>query len=245
MRDKPTMTIWFCLVVSLTLLFSTSGALPVSKYVAVKQIPLKQLFHTKSDWRVTAYQATGPDASTGDVPAKICFARSGGRDDCTFITRRDEDDTLVFNHQTVNELRIVALTSKQNGILLSAQFSGGGSGLLNQIAIWSYERTGDYFQRILTLSLTEQGSYQLVATGPLQGDAISADYIWEDGESHFDAHRYAISVNHYTGSGPHGHILQYVTRRKYGGEDSSGGGVDVIKEELPRVNTLLRNLYAH
>jgi len=237
-------TIQLCHVVSLTLLLSTSSASPASAYVAVKQIPLKQLFHTQSDWRVTAYQASGPDASTGDVPAKICFSRTGGTDDCTFITRRLDDDTLVYNHQTVNELRIVALTSKQDGVLLSAQYSGGGSGLLNQIAIWSYDRSGDYFERVLTLSLTDSGSYQLVNAGPLEGDAISADYVWEEGESHFGSHRYRMSVNRYIGSGPHGHILQYVTRQKYPGADSSVDP-EVIRHELPRISDLLRRLYGH
>jgi len=238
------MTIRLCLIASLATLFATSSSLPAEKYLAVKQLALKQPFHTKSDWNVTAYQATGPDAFEGDIPVKICFSR-GGHEDCTLITSRAEDGTLVFNHQTVSELTVVELTPKENGVLLNAQFSGGGSGLLNQIAIWSYERTGDYFQRILTMSLTEQGSYQLIATGPLQGDAISADYVWDQGEAHFDGHRYAISVNHYIGSGPHGEILRYVTRQKYGGENSLGGRVKVINAELPRINQLLRNLYGH
>jgi len=213
-------------------------------YKVVKSIPLKSHFATHSDWVVTAYQAqqsSDPD-SIGDDPAKLCFSRlNDKRDDCTKITSgMPNNPGFLYNYQTVRQLGIVPLKAGIQAIEFQAEFSGGGSGLGEQISIWTYDQKGDSFWPALTITSNESIQCKVISTGPLAGYVISADAVWQSdkGEAHFDAHQFEISVYRLSGQF-YLKVLTYLTTQKYGGEGERNQ-TDAIGGEMTRIRSLLK-----
>jgi len=211
-------------------------------YKVAKTIALKPHLATRSDWVVTAYQAQPPadPDSIPDDPAKLCFSRGRDeREDCTKITSgMPNDPGDLFNYQTVKRLDIVPLKTGVRALEFQAEFSGGGSGLGEQISLWTYSQKGDSFWPALTITSNESLQYKIVSTGPLAGYVISADAAWQSGEAHFAAHQFEITVYRLSGQF-YLKVLSYLTTQKYGGEDE-GKPTDAIGGEMPRIRSLLK-----
>lgn len=253
MRRSAALSIAYtgCLASILTMFAYSAGGVPngngVPHYKTVARLNLSSAFNTKTPWVASALQATGEDASEGGNPAKLCF-RGGApsRDNCTSITKRAENDPLSFAFQTPKELRVVAISKSEKAVLFDAQFWGGGSGTLEQVSLWTYDRFGDSFASDLTFEITGLGMYRVEATGPLEGSVITADCLWAEGETHFGAHRFTVSVYANLKTAGYVKVLEYLTDRKYPGEDSpnfSPSNADVIGHEYPKIQSLIRRLY--
>jgi hypothetical protein len=210
----------------------------------VRSIPLKSHFATRSDWVVTAYQAQQPSDpdSMGDDPAKLCFSRtSDKRNDCTKITSgMSNDPGFQYNYQTVKRLGIVPLKKGVQALEFQAEFSGGGSGLGEQISLWTYDQKGDSFWPALTITSNESIQCKVISTGRLAGYVISADAVWQSdkGEAHFDAHQFEITVYRFSGQF-YLEVLTYLTTQKYGGEGEANP-TDAIGGEMTRIRSLLK-----
>ncbi len=232
----PVILFFFCLLPVLTAL-----AQPVH-YREVERLPLRQEFATQRDWHVAAFQPEGAsspddDPRTGETPAKLCFWYEEEKkfDLCTdSITAYANADT-IFRHQTVTELSVLA---EPHVIKFAAQFSGGGSGWLNQISFWRFDRNRDTFQKAGQITLTEQGEYEWLEHNPQRSVLVTADARWDEGETHFSAHKFYIQIYRLTAQDGLKKTLSYISQSKYPGLDEVDE-VDVISHETAEIKRRL------
>lgn len=228
----PVILFFFCLLPILS-----APAQPVH-YREVEKLPLRQEFVTQRDWHVAAFQPEGisspdDDSRIGETPAKLCFWYEEEKkfDLCTdSITAYANADT-IYRHQTVTELSVLA---EPHVIQFAAQFSGGGSGWLNQVSFWRFDRNRDTFQKAGQITLTEQGEYKWLEGGPQQRVLVAADAQWGDGETHFSTHKFHIQVYQFTARDGLKKTLNYITQSKYPGLDEVEE-VDVISHETDEI----------
>lgn len=219
-------------------------------FEAVKTLPLQEPFATKSAWNITAYQAAGEPARTGDTPARICFWKPPSDDgkDCTSLTsvgriteNQPSYDTLVY--QSVTNVSVVPLThtpKPQMAVKLEATMFYGGSGSATQVSLWTYDPDLDQFHSILALAVPNLGEVRLFDDGPLAGDIVTAEYVWGAGETHYEPHHYWIELKRFNPvSGHYDNVLSYLTSGKYDGE---GKDIEVVQRELPQIQLLLRSI---
>jgi len=214
---------------------STCLAASAPDYTSVKSI------HFPSGWTATAYQAPRPknDYDTGDTPAKLCFSnRSHRHDSCTKITS-SSTNSILLNYQTVKKLEVVQIAADTKALLFQAEFWGGGSGYAEQVSLWLFNPTSQYWDSALVISTNEMGQYKLLSSGALAGTVITADPIWafDEGESHFSAHRYEISVYRFKAQ-DYAKMLTYRTKQKYNDEEDEKTS-DVIAGELTNIRSIL------
>jgi hypothetical protein len=209
----------------------------------VKTLDLQNDFGTASDWHVTAWQSASQDFATGDMPARLCFwiSRAEQEKNCTAITSALPDDTLVYPYQSVRELEVARPDrARPSAALLKfdARYSGGGSGWLDQISFWKYDRRTDGFEPALRVTLTEQGEYRLFDQGKLAGTLVTAEAVWQGDETHFAPHRFYIEVYRYDAKAGYVKMLGYLTALKYPGLDDVEK-IDVIRHEIPGIVELM------
>lgn len=229
----------FCLC-----LFSIPALAEAVFYREVKTLPLQQEFATQKNWHVTAYQPEGEvspdeDPRIGDVSAKLCFWFASNEKNmrCTLITSALPNSDMIYHYQTVRELSIV---SKPHLIKFDAEFSGGGSGKLNQISFWRYDQVLDSFEPAGLIMLTEQGEYRLFDRDALKGVLVTADAHMQGEETHFSPHQFYIQI--YQVKSPSGWIktLGYVTQSKYPSLDDADE-IDVISREILEIERRLKS----
>ncbi|MBI3675716.1 MAG: hypothetical protein HY243_03770 [Proteobacteria bacterium] len=210
----------------------------------ITALALQKAFGTKSDWRVTAYQAGRDAEKMGDTPAKLCFASPRFKDpDCTFA-QYSYPSGPVLNHQTVIETKVVAIAPKQKAVLFEAEFDGGGSGRAYRIGLWAYDGKSDRFFEELTFMISDQGIYKVYPDGPMAGYVLVADAVWTPGEAHFGRHRYDISLYKMSSDQSYERILEYITPQKFAGaDDPPDVPIDIFAREMPRILRLLKDIY--
>jgi hypothetical protein len=153
-----------------------------SRYVEAKTIALRQAFHTKRNWHVTAYKAVGDDAETGDLPVKICFWFDPSAEDKDCVAVGDRE----YPHQNLAEFGIVPLVSDPplSGVLVNTFFSGGGSGIAREVSISTYDPENDVFSQLISLTLNEISEYRIFSSGTLAGSIVTASGLWQQDEGH-------------------------------------------------------------
>ena len=135
------------------------------------------------------------------------------------------------------------LSLKYGGSLVffSAQFSGGGSGTLDSLAILRYESDGKIVNLLPFVGVTNQSdravwSIPEVSSFPI---LVTADFYWLDGETHFSPHFYTVSAYHFDAlSSQYMKAFSYRTSKKYPGLDD----VDQIHVLEPERAEILRRL---
>jgi hypothetical protein len=181
-----------------------------------------------------------------ECPAKLCFSYdSVGHEQECFEAEIIIDKTS-YKFQLVNNLSIISLSKGQNtenGILFIAEYFGGGSGTLSLISIWIYSIEEKKFVNILPkVTITEQGEYKiLMANGDKEESIfVIADYILGKGETHFDPHRYKISIYQYNIKNSAFNLLaEYVTTSKYKSLNYSNKA-DIINYELDKIKKYIK-----
>lgn len=218
-------------------LASVSVPIESDQYKEIKTLPLRQEFGTAKDWRVTAWQAKGDEAATGSVPAKVCFWKpeDNKNGQCTQITSALPNSETAYQYQTVKELSVAPMPHL---VKLVTEFSGGGSGSLNQVSFWRYDKSSDSFENAGLVTLTEQGEYKLFNQGALKGLLITADADWQPGETHFSPHRFYIQIYKFVPEAGYVKTLGYLTHSKYPSLDDTDK-IDVITHEVPKIGRLL------
>jgi hypothetical protein len=112
-------------------------------------------------------------------------------------------------------------------IFFSSMFSAGGSGTLTRLAVLRYQGAGNA-QQIVNLmpfvAATNVSEFAMwtVPTASPYPILVHADFVWGDGEAHFDPHFYTVEAWKFDpGTGLYGKTFQYQTSQKYSGGDSS------------------------
>jgi len=119
----------------------------------------------------------------------------------------------------------VAKLNEKDLVLVTATFSGGGSGELTNVALLE-QRSSEFVNLLPVVQLTNQSEYKLWSLPQLSALPIlaTADFVWDfkSEETHFAPHHYSVNV--YAFDPKLARYLQrvhYVTPKKYPGLDDS------------------------
>jgi hypothetical protein len=214
-------------------------------YAEVRRLDLQGPFHTKAPWVVYALAPTGPDAATGGKPVKVCFQQTpAAKPDCTAFTSTGDNSRARWNDSApaADGLKIEDLAPGVKGVVAKATFSGGGSGTLTQTVVWTF--SGGVFEGFYPTStdkITNLAETRRIASGPMAGYYLTADFVWGEHETHWDPHRFTIDAYKLDRGGGYLKVLSYVTTAKYPAERQSEDYV--IDRELPRLKRFLTVLY--
>jgi hypothetical protein len=112
-------------------------------------------------------------------------------------------------------------------IFFSSMFSGGGSGTLTRLAVLRYQGASNAAQIVNLMpfvAATNVSEFAMwtVPTASPYPVLVHADFVWGDGEAHFDPHFYTVEAWKFDpGKGLYGKAFQYQTSQKYSGGDST------------------------
>ena len=127
-------------------------------------------------------------------------------------------------------------------VLFSAQFSGGGSGTLDSLAILRYESAGKVVNLLPFVGVTNQSDHAMwhvpqASNFPI---LVTADFIWTDGETHFAKHFYTVSAYRFDDQkDQYIKAFSYRTSKKYAGLDETDQ-VNVLSSERENILRRLR-----
>lgn len=127
-------------------------------------------------------------------------------------------------------------------VFFSGRFSGGGSGMLERVAVLRYTADGrieNLMPEVTATDVADRAMWNLPAVSPYPV-FVRADFIWGDGEDHFGQHVFGVdgwtfdpAIHQYR------KVFSYRTQRRYarGGDDDD----QVLKAERDEI---LRRLKA-
>ena len=215
-------------------------------YIEFKTLNLKSTFKLKKDWHLTLWQDKRlNDDQASSEAARYCFwyeKSKKEKDAVSIVSGSDFDVSINYPHQSVDVLELTKIQGAENGIILKATFSGGGSGRLSRNEVWVYDSGLGEFKKALCLNLTEQGQIRLISAGALAGTFIAADAHWGTDESHFEPHYFTIQLYKFDkGANSYIKLLEYLSAKKYDSLDS--GAINVIEPELPAIQKNLKAIY--
>ena len=175
---------------------------------------------------------TDENGCSGNHPAQLCFDHPGAQD-CYALPN---DKNFIFGLGP--KAQPIGKWKNQPLILLSATFSGCGSGTLTEFALLT-SINGKIKNLLPRIELTDQSEYRLWNLPPVSKlpVLVTADFVWDfnAGETHFGSHHYRVAAyvfNPYTG----GYVqrVSFVTARRYSGEDASEP-IRVLASEKPKI----------
>jgi len=213
------------------------------EYRESKKIDIPTTKGMTGNWRAIAYEANVEELSDTDFPAKLCFYSDDGEttQHCFKGIAARTDGT--WNCQFVQDLSVTPIFQKkypQEGVLFVSMFNGGGSGALSLITLWVFNEQAKQFVNILpVLTITNLGEYKILHDrgDRLDETLVIADFIWAEGEAHFDEHKYEIRVYRYN---QQANIFEkvgsFVTEEKY---PEVEGEYDIIRHEMKKIEYLL------
>jgi hypothetical protein len=110
-------------------------------------------------------------------------------------------------------------------VFFAATFSGGGSGTLTRLAVLRYESKSGKIVNLLPFEAVTNVSDRamwMVPEASAYPVLVDADFIWGEGETHFDSHFYDISAWKFDAAiDKFVKALSYQTPKKYRGGDDS------------------------
>ena len=109
-------------------------------------------------------------------------------------------------------------------VFFSAMFSGGGSGTLTRFAVLRYGSDAKMENLLPWVGATNVSEWAMwtVKDASAYPVLVHADFVWGDGESHFDFHFYKVEAWRFdAGADRYEKAFEYKTSRKYGGGDAS------------------------
>jgi hypothetical protein len=122
-------------------------------------------------------------------------------------------------------------------VLFSSQFSGGGSGTLDSLAILRFEGDGKIVNLLPFGGVTNQSDRTMWQIASVSNFPIllTADFYWMEGETHFSKHRYTVTAYRFDpGLDRYVKALSYRTSKKYPGLDEVDR-VDVLNTERAQI----------
>jgi hypothetical protein len=165
--------------------------------------------HIRSDFRVEV-----PKCDEDGIPlkaARICFSK-----------------TKCFAPPTQNppfglnpKAKEIKTSSGKRLVLFTAQSWGGGSGSLSYIALLdpSARELSNLLPDVKITNQSDLNLWSLRSISPMPLVA-TADFLWEEGETHFSAHKYFVRVFLYNANeNRYGLADSFTTSKKYAGLD--------------------------
>lgn len=140
---------------------------------------------------------------------------------------------MTYHYQTVKKLEIIPTPHL---IAFIAEFYGNGSGALNQLSFWQYDKATDSFSQAGLITLTEQGEYKLD-----DQLLITADARWGKDETHFSPHQFDITVYRYVPDSGYSKAFSYLSAKKYPSLDDTNK-IDVISHEMPEIKKRMTDI---
>jgi hypothetical protein len=126
-------------------------------------------------------------------------------------------------------------------VFFSAQFSGGGSGALDSLAILRFESDGKIVNLLPFVGVTNQSdraawSIPDASSFPI---LVTADFVWTKGETHFARHFYRVTAYLFDiKNDRYAKAFSYQTSKKYPGLDA----VSRIRVLAPEREEIMRRL---
>jgi hypothetical protein len=217
--------------------------LSTPEYREAKKIDIPVPDGMTGNWRAVAYEANVEELSDTDFPAKLCFYSDDeeATQHCFKGIAVTTDHT--WNCQFVRDLSVTPIFRKKyprEGVLFVSVSHGGGSGALSLITLWVFNEEPNKFVNILpVLTISNLGEYKILHDqgDRLDGTLILADFIWEEGEAHFDKHKYEIRVYRYNHQiNLYEKVGSFVTDDKYPDTEDQ---YDIIRYEMKKIEDLL------
>lgn len=176
--------------------------------------------------------------------AKLCLLSSS--DTCfTMPSHAVSENDMKYPFQFGLEPKSERLSLANGGSLIffTGTFSGGGSGLLERLALLRFGYDGKITDLLPYITVTDQSDramWQLpaISSYPI---LVTADFLWDmdAGETHFAHHFYQVRAYHYDPKlDRYVEAFSYKTSRKYAGEDDA----DRIRVLAPERAEILRRL---
>ena len=227
----------------------------------VKEMELGPAFHTVGSWHLAVYEPEDPqDGGPPDAAARLCLTGPNGAGavttDCTALTATVAGVSTIYNLQTVDSVTVAPIPAATPGrsepaLLVRASFSGGGSGTLTKLSVWTYNRVdgtpfnggpGGFFMEVFSSVVANGGEQRFFLSGPLAGCFVSAEQVFLSGPTMADPQPFHVSVFRRAGVG-FAPVLGLLTARAYptirGGEPPR----NPVEREMPRLRRALAVLY--
>jgi len=154
--------------------------------------------------------------------AKLCLTKPAGL--CFQMPSEKEgtSDSVVYEFGLRPLSEHLPLPGGGSLIFFSSQFSGGGSGTLDRLAILRFESNGKIVNLLPFVGVTNQSDravWQIPAASSFPVMVV-ADFYWMDGETHFSDHLYTVTAYRFnTVKDRYVEALSYRTSKKYPGLD--------------------------
>ena len=221
--------------------YNTEPSTP--EYREAKKIDIPVTTGMTGNWRAIAYEANAEDLSDTDFPSKLCFYSNNGEatQQCFKGIAATTDGT--WNCQFVQDLSVTPIFQNkypQEGVLFVPMFHAGGSGALSLITLWVFNEQATKFVNILpVVTITNLGGYKILhhRDDRLDGTLVIADFIWAEGEAHFDKHKYEIRVYRYNkDANIFEEVDSFVTEEKYPDTEEK---YNIIRHEMKKIENIL------
>jgi hypothetical protein len=156
--------------------------------------------------------------------AKLCVL--GRRDICYQMAPQAGSEKVTYDFGLDPRSQRLPLAGGGSWVFFSATFSGGGSGTLERLAVLRYEG-GSATGKIVNLlpfvgvtNLSERAMWTIASASdyPI---LVDANFIWGEGETHFDSHSYTVEAWCFEPKAyRYVRAFSYRTAKKYGGDDT-------------------------
>jgi hypothetical protein len=154
--------------------------------------------------------------------AKLCLVKPEGICFQMPPRRPNASDSVVYEFGLDPRSERLPLSGGGSFVFLSSQFSGGGSGTLDSLAILRYAADGKIVNLMPFVGVTNQSDravWQIaeVSKFPI---LVTADFFWMDGETHFADHFYTVTAYRFDAEkDQYVKAVSYRTSTKYPGLD--------------------------
>ena len=236
-----------------------TGARPPGRLV--KEMEFGPAFRTVGSWHLAVYEPEPTaDGDPPDAAAQLCLTgpNDGGAvtTDCTALTATVTGVGTTYKLQIVDSVTVAPIPTAASNrseptLLVCASFSGGGSGTLTKLFVWTYNRVdatpfnhgpGGFFMEVLSSVVANGGEQRFVSSGPLAGCFVSAEQVFLSGPTMTDTQPFHIRVFRRAGVGlvP---MLGLLTARAYPTIRGGNLPTDPVEREMPRLRRALAALY--
>ena len=217
----------------------------------VKDISLQSFFHASHPWQVKIYQPDGKDADFGNQPVRVCLVGSLGNPRPYTVCKALYGGATVggraFPLQTFRDASLQMLSgpdgTQRPALVVRATFSGGGSGWLQGVYVWTYDRRLGIFQRTFGSVVPGGGQQKFVTKGPLAGAFVRVEPVYEGDEPNMASPtRYEMTIYE---PAPMGYlkVLSLLTQKRYPNYRSERNLPDPIATLTPIMSRALKAVY--
>ena len=173
--------------------------------------------------------------------AKLCLLKPAN--DCYQMPSNTgySSGSVVYSYGLDPHSERLSLKSGGSLVFFSAQFSGGGSGTLDSLAILRYENDGEIVNLLPFVGLTSQSERAawFVPAASSFPILVTAEFVWMEGETHFATHFYTVSAYIFNiKNDRYAKAFSYQTSKKYPGLDE----VNQVRVLTPEREEILRRL---